>query len=162
MSITLLAFATAAKSLQSCPTLCDPIDGSPPGSPVLGFSRQEHWSGLPFPSPGDLPNQGIKPESPALQGRFFTIEPPGNIHYMVVTTISLIVSTFFSCSSKKMSGCYTQVISATGPLLLMSSSSLLFILSSFFLSDPLFRSQLSSHLNHSMKPEVELLGCCCG
>ena len=44
--------ATAtAKSLQSCPTLCNPIDGSPPGSPSLGFSRQEHWSGLPFPSP---------------------------------------------------------------------------------------------------------------
>ena len=41
----------AAKSLQSCPTLCDPIDGSPPGSLSLGFSRQEHWSGLPFPSP---------------------------------------------------------------------------------------------------------------
>jgi len=44
--------ATAtAKSLQSCPTLCDPIDGSPPGSTALAFSRQEHWSGLPFPSP---------------------------------------------------------------------------------------------------------------
>ena len=43
--------AAAAKSLQSCLTLCDPIDGSPPGSPVLGFSRQEHWSGLPFPCP---------------------------------------------------------------------------------------------------------------
>ena len=43
--------AAAAKSLQSCPTLCDTIDGSPPGSPSLGFSRQEHWSGLPFPSP---------------------------------------------------------------------------------------------------------------
>ena len=41
------AAAVAAKSLQSCPTLCDPIDGSP----SLGFSRQEHWSGLPFPSP---------------------------------------------------------------------------------------------------------------
>ena len=41
----------AAKSLQSCLTLCDPIGGSPPGSPFLGFSRQEHWSGLPFPSP---------------------------------------------------------------------------------------------------------------
>ena len=41
----------AAKSLQSCPTLCDPIDGSPPGSAPLGFSRQEYWSGLPFPSP---------------------------------------------------------------------------------------------------------------
>ena len=45
------AAAAAAKSLQSCSTLCDPIDGSPPGSPSLGFSRQEHWSGLPFPSP---------------------------------------------------------------------------------------------------------------
>ena len=43
--------AAAAKSLQSCPTLCDPRDGSPPGSPSLGFSRQEQWSGLPFPSP---------------------------------------------------------------------------------------------------------------
>ena len=46
-----LKYAAAAKSLQSCLTLCDPIDGSPPGSPIPGFSRQEHWSGLPFPSP---------------------------------------------------------------------------------------------------------------
>ena len=44
-------FAAAAKLLQSCPTLCDPKDGSPPGSPVPGILRQEHWSGLPFPSP---------------------------------------------------------------------------------------------------------------
>ena len=60
--------AAAAKSLQSCPTLCDPIDGSPPDSPIpgilqarilewvampssMGFSSQEHWSGLPFPPP---------------------------------------------------------------------------------------------------------------
>ena len=43
--------AAAAKSLQSCPTLCSPIDGSPAGSPSLGFSRQEYWSGLPVPSP---------------------------------------------------------------------------------------------------------------
>ena len=42
--------AAAAKSLQSCPTLCDPIDGSPPGSPVPGI-LSTHWSGLPFPSP---------------------------------------------------------------------------------------------------------------
>ena len=42
--------ASAAKQLQSCPTLCDPIDGSPPGSSLTGFSRQEYWSGLPFPS----------------------------------------------------------------------------------------------------------------
>ena len=45
------AAATAAKSLQSCLTLCDPIDGSPPGSPVPGILQQEQWSGLPFPSP---------------------------------------------------------------------------------------------------------------
>ena len=45
------AAAAAAKLLQSCPTLCNPIDGSSPGSQSLGFSRQEHWSGLPFPSP---------------------------------------------------------------------------------------------------------------
>ena len=43
--------AAAAKSLQPCRTLCDPIDDSLPGPPSLGFSRQEHWSGLPFPSP---------------------------------------------------------------------------------------------------------------
>ena len=40
-----------AKSLQSYPTLCDPIDGSHQAPLSLGFSRQEHWSGLPFPSP---------------------------------------------------------------------------------------------------------------
>ena len=43
----------------------------------MGFPRQEYWSGLPFPSAGDLPNPGIEPESPALAGRFFTTEPPG-------------------------------------------------------------------------------------
>ena len=41
----------AAKSLESCPTLCDPIEGSPLGSSVPGILRQEYWSGLPFPSP---------------------------------------------------------------------------------------------------------------
>ena len=51
MSSASLITAAAAKSLQSSPTLCDPKDGSPPGSPSLGFSRQEHWSGLPCPSP---------------------------------------------------------------------------------------------------------------
>ena len=44
-------YTAAAKSLQSCPTRCDPTDGSPAGSPVPGIPRQEHWSGLPLPSP---------------------------------------------------------------------------------------------------------------
>ena len=43
----------------------------------MGFSRQEYWSGLPFPSPRDLPDPGIEPKSPALAGAFFTTEPPG-------------------------------------------------------------------------------------
>ena len=46
--------------------LCDPMDCSLPGSPIIGFSRQEYWSGLPFPSPEDLPDPGIKPGSPTL------------------------------------------------------------------------------------------------
>ena len=43
----------------------------------MGFSRQEYWSGLPFPSPGDLPNPGIKPRSPALQAEALSSEPLG-------------------------------------------------------------------------------------
>ena len=110
---------------KSCLTLCDPRDGSPPGSSVpgilqartlewvaisfsnaskwkvkvkslscvrlfattwsaahqaplsMGFSRQEYWSGVPFPSPGDLPNPGIKPRSPALQADSLPSQPQG-------------------------------------------------------------------------------------
>ena len=51
MPLNWLRAAAAAESLQSCPTLCDPIDSSHQDAPSLGFSRQEHWSGLPFPSP---------------------------------------------------------------------------------------------------------------
>ena len=43
----------------------------------MGFSRQEYWSGLPFPSPGDFPDPGIKPRSPALQADALPSEPPG-------------------------------------------------------------------------------------
>ena len=45
----------------------------------MGFSRQEYWSTLPFPSPGDLPNPGIKSASPALQADALPSEPPGNM-----------------------------------------------------------------------------------
>ena len=56
---------------QSCLAFCDPMDSSPSSSSFHGISQEEYWSGLPFPSPGDLPNPGIKPRSPALAGRFF-------------------------------------------------------------------------------------------
>ena len=53
-------------SLQSCLTLCDPMDYIAHQAPLsMGFSRQEYRSGLPFPSPGDLPHPGIKPTLPA-------------------------------------------------------------------------------------------------
>ena len=60
---------------QSCLTLCDSMEQ--PGSSVLGFPRQEHWSGLPCPSPGDLPNPGTEPGSPALQAESLPSEPAG-------------------------------------------------------------------------------------
>ena len=56
------------------------------------FSRQEYWSGLPFPSPGDLPHPGIEPRSPALQADALTSEPPGKKefpHAAVVKTVLL-------------------------------------------------------------------------
>ena len=56
-------------------TLCYPMDYSSPGSSVMGYSRQEYWSGLPFPPLGDIPDPGIEPASlvsPALAGGFFT------------------------------------------------------------------------------------------
>ena len=52
---------------KSCPTLATPWTVAHQAPLSVGFSRQEYWSGLPFPSPGDLPNPGIKPGSPALQ-----------------------------------------------------------------------------------------------
>ena len=49
-----------------------------PQAPLsMGFSRQEYWSGLPFPPPGDLPGTGIEPRSPALQADSLASEPPG-------------------------------------------------------------------------------------
>ena len=51
----------------------------------MEFSSQEYWSGLPFPSPGDLPGTGIEPGSPALAGGFFTAEPPGKPVYFSST-----------------------------------------------------------------------------
>jgi len=63
---------------QSCPTFCDPMDSSLHQAPQsMGFSRQEYWTGLPFPSPGNLPDPGIGPRSPALYTDTLPSEPPG-------------------------------------------------------------------------------------
>ena len=62
---------------QSCPTLCNAMDCSLQAPLSMEFSRQEYWSGLPFPSPGDLPESGMELEYPALAGGFFIPELPG-------------------------------------------------------------------------------------
>ena len=66
-SLTICSWHLHAKSLQSCLTLCHPMDCSPLGSSLHGISRQEYWSGWPGPTPGGLPDPGIKPASPALR-----------------------------------------------------------------------------------------------
>ena len=62
---------------QLCLTLCDPQTVANQAPLSMGFPKQEYWSGLLLPSPGELPDPGMKPASPALAGGFFTAEPPG-------------------------------------------------------------------------------------
>ena len=64
---------------KSCPTLVTPWSVAHQASLSMGFSRQEYWSGLPFPSPGHLPNPGIDPRSPALQADSLPTEPANRI-----------------------------------------------------------------------------------
>ena len=74
--VTHCSVSSASVSVaQLCPILCSPMDCSPPLS--VGFSRQEYWSRLPFPSLGHIPDPGIKPGSLALQADSLLFEPPG-------------------------------------------------------------------------------------
>ena len=89
ISLSEIKFAVVVQSLSHVQLFCDPMVCSPPGY-SMEFSR------LPFPSPGDLPNTGIKPTSPALAGGFFTTEPPGksksythtHTHYNITSYIT--------------------------------------------------------------------------
>ena len=69
--------------IQSCPTLCDPVQS-------MEFSRPEYWSGYPFPSPGDLPNPGVAPRSPSLQADSLPAESPGKSKNTGVGSLSLL------------------------------------------------------------------------
>ena len=85
------AICVHAKSLQSCPTLCDPMDCNLLGSSVYGMCRQKYWSGLPCPPPGDLPVLGIKPTSlgsAALAGPTFF---PSSATWEVLLSHSLLL-----------------------------------------------------------------------
>ena len=78
---------------QSCPTLCDPWTVAHQAPLSMGFSRQEYWSGLPFPSPGDLPDPGIEPRSPTLQADALTSAPPGKPPCIP----NLVISYYLNC-----------------------------------------------------------------
>ena len=64
----------------------------------MAFSRQEYWSGLPFPSPGALPDPGAEPASSALAGRFFTVQPPGKPNCLVTVYYNSISLSWSSAS----------------------------------------------------------------
>ena len=86
-------FTCACSVAQSCPTLCDPLQ-----APLfMGFTRREHWSGFPFPSPGDPPDPRIKLVSLAflaLAGRFFITESPGKLHFICRNTLLIKVKCY--------------------------------------------------------------------
>ena len=82
------------KKLHSCVLLLViPWTAACPTPLSMEFSRQEYWNGLPFPSPGDLPNLGIKPRSPALSADSFPGEPQGNF---TLVPLSVISTSFYS------------------------------------------------------------------
>ena len=97
---------------QSCPILCDPWTVAYQAPPSMGFSKQECWSGLPFPSPGDLPGPGIKPGSPALQADALPSEPPGKPPYQPYLRTALIRYPAFELLS---GGKHTEPVPDTWP-----------------------------------------------
>ena len=78
-------FPVKVKSLSRVQLFATPWTVAYQAPPSMGFSRQEYWSGLPFPSPGDLSNPRIEPGSPALEADTLTSEPPGKLFQMPST-----------------------------------------------------------------------------
>ena len=98
---------------QLCPAVCDLMDCSLPL--FIGFSRQESWSGLPFPSPGNLPDPGIEPASlvsPMFAGRFFTTEPPGKPYILFIYTYTLLLLLLLLCRFSRVRLCATPYMAA--------------------------------------------------
>ena len=87
----------------------------------IGFSRQEYWSRLPFPSPGDLPDPGIKPRTPALQADVLPFEPPGK------PNVKQLYSIFKKKSTNKIKGRRGSTRGREGSTNLIHFSSLLSI-----------------------------------
>jgi len=112
------AITFSSEVTQSCPTLATPWTVPRHAPQSMEFSRQEYWSGLPFPSPGDLPDPGIEPGSPVLQADALPSEPPGKLCLRVLhKTKTKVIATMTSwlevlgkkphlCSSKLLAKFY--------------------------------------------------------
>ena len=87
MNHTDMLLSKRVKSLSHVQLFATPWTVTYQAPPSVGFSRQEYWSGLPFPSPGDLPDPGIEPGSPALQADALTSEPPGKPKHKCLHTV---------------------------------------------------------------------------
>ena len=80
---------TGVLVLQLSPAFCDPVNCSSPRSSGHDFSREERWSGLPFPAPGDLPHPDIEPRSPALQAVLYSLSHEGMSLWRVAQWVPL-------------------------------------------------------------------------
>ena len=116
----------------------------------MEFSRQEYWNGLPFASPGDLPEPGIQPQSPALQADSLPSEPPGkqfvlwiDHHKVNQHLLQYLVKFFFSlmafkiCSLSNFQIYNTVLLTTVTKLYIVSLSLIYFITGSFYLLTPL-------------------------
>ena len=79
------------KSLSCVRLFATPWTIAHQASPSMGFSRQEYWSGLPFPSPRDLPHPGIEPRSPTLLADALTSEPPGKKEFPAAAVVKTVL-----------------------------------------------------------------------
>ena len=88
--IVIQASIAYSMHVQLCLTLCDLMDYiASQASLSMEFSRQEYWSALPFPSPGDFPDPGIEPRPPALQADALPSEPKSSVKFSVTVTMAL-------------------------------------------------------------------------
>ena len=87
------------KSLSRVQLFATPWTVAYQAPPSMRFSRQEHWSGLPFPSPGDLPYPGIEPWSPALQADTLTSQPPGKPNKVHLVKAMVFPVVMYGCES---------------------------------------------------------------
>ena len=98
------------KSLSRVRLFVTPWTVAQQAPPPMGFSRQEYWRGLPFPSPGDLPDPRIKPRSHALQADALTSEPPGKRKLLPNPTLSSSLGQFYlqECRERNSGDCSSQ------------------------------------------------------